>query len=55
MPAMPDQSKAMAPPVVIEVQEIFGVHEHIDICRRLALEGYRPIAPELYFRRRRSE
>lgn len=29
----------------------FGVHEHIrDICRRLALEGYLAIAPELYFR-----
>ncbi|WP_435928254.1 dienelactone hydrolase family protein [Dryocola sp. BD613] len=38
-------------PVVIVVQEIFGVHEHIrDICRRLALEGYLAIAPELYFR-----
>lgn len=38
-------------PVVLVVQEIFGVHEHIrDICRRLALEGYLAIAPELYFR-----
>ena len=38
-------------PVVIVVQEIFGVHEHIrDICRRLALEGYLAVAPELYFR-----
>lgn len=38
-------------PVVIVVQEIFGVHEHIrDLCRRLALEGYLAIAPELYFR-----
>ena len=28
-------------PIVIVVQEIFGVHEHIrDLCRRLALEGY---------------
>ena len=27
-------------PIVIVVQEIFGVHEHIrDLCRRLALEG----------------
>ena len=33
-------------PVVIVVQEIFGVHEHIrDICRRLAKEGYLAIAP----------
>lgn len=38
-------------PVVLVVQEIFGVHEHIrDICRRLAREGYLAIAPELYFR-----
>ncbi|QHM72841.1 dienelactone hydrolase family protein [Mixta intestinalis] len=38
-------------PVVLVVQEIFGVHEHIrDICRRLAAEGYLAIAPELYFR-----
>lgn len=38
-------------PVVLVVQEIFGVHEHIqDICRRLAQAGYLAIAPELYFR-----
>ena len=38
-------------PVVIVVQEIFGVHEHIkDICRRLAKLGYLAIAPELYAR-----
>ncbi|WP_165250640.1 dienelactone hydrolase family protein [Paludisphaera soli] len=38
-------------PVVLVVQEIFGVHEHIkDICRRLAKLGYFAIAPELYFR-----
>ncbi|KAF0815213.1 Carboxymethylenebutenolidase [Andreprevotia sp. IGB-42] len=38
-------------PVVIVVQEIFGVHEHIqDVCRRLAKQGYLAIAPELYFR-----
>lgn len=38
-------------PVVLVVQEIFGVHEHIkDICRRLAKQGYLAIAPELYFR-----
>ncbi len=38
-------------PVVIVVQEIFGVHEHIrDVCRRLAKEGYFAVAPELYFR-----
>lgn len=48
--ARPKQSDGLLP-VVIVVQEIFGVHEHIrDICRRLALEGYLAIAPELYFR-----
>jgi carboxymethylenebutenolidase len=38
-------------PVVIVVEEIFGVHEHIkDLCRRLANQGYLAIAPELYAR-----
>jgi carboxymethylenebutenolidase len=38
-------------PVVLVVQEMFGVHEHIqDVCRRLAKAGYMAIAPELYAR-----
>ncbi len=38
-------------PVVIVIEEIFGVHEHIkDLCRRLAKLGYLAIAPELYSR-----
>lgn len=38
-------------PVVLVVQEIFGVHEHIrDVCRRLAKQGYFAIAPDLYVR-----
>ncbi len=38
-------------PVVLVVQEIFGVHEHIkDLCRRLAKLGYLAVAPELYAR-----
>jgi carboxymethylenebutenolidase len=38
-------------PVVLVVQEIFGVHEHIkDVCRRFAKAGYLAIAPELYAR-----
>jgi carboxymethylenebutenolidase len=38
-------------PVVLVVQEIFGVHEHIkDVCRRFAKEGYLAIAPEMYAR-----
>lgn len=38
-------------PVVLVVQEIFGVHEHIkDVCRRLAKLGYLATAPELFAR-----
>ncbi len=47
--AMP--AKGSAFPVVLVVQEIFGVHEHIkDVCRRFAKEGYCAIAPEMYAR-----
>ena len=45
------QSGAKARPLILVVQEIFGVHEHIkDVCRRLALLGYCAIAPEMYQR-----
>ncbi|MDP4003019.1 dienelactone hydrolase family protein [Methylobacterium sp. NEAU K] len=38
-------------PIVLVIEEIFGVHEHIkDICRRLAKAGYCAVAPELYAR-----
>jgi carboxymethylenebutenolidase len=38
-------------PVILVVQEVFGVHEYIkDVCRRLAKLGYQAIAPELYAR-----
>jgi len=38
-------------PVILVVQEIFGVHEHIrDVCRRFAKAGYLAVAPELYAR-----
>lgn len=38
-------------PVILVVQEIFGVHAYIaDICRRFAKAGYLAIAPELYAR-----
>lgn len=38
-------------PVILVVQEIFGVHEHIkDVCRRLAKLGLMAVAPELYAR-----
>ena len=47
--AMPSKGKTF--PVVLVVQEIFGVHEHIkDVCRRFAKQGYLAIAPELYAR-----
>lgn len=36
---------------VVVFQEAFGVNEHIqDICRRLAAEGYRAVAPHLFHR-----
>lgn len=38
-------------PVVLVIQEIFGVHEHIqDVCRRFAKRGYLAIAPEMFAR-----
>ena len=38
-------------PVVLVIQEIFGVHGYIqDTCRRFAKLGYLAIAPELYAR-----
>lgn len=47
--AVPDNRQNL--PVVLVVQEIFGLHEHIqDICRRLAHAGYFAIAVELYQR-----
>lgn len=47
--AMPEKGSSF--PVVLVVQEIFGVHEHIkDMCRRFAKLGYVAVAPELYAR-----
>lgn len=47
--AMPSEGRSF--PVVLIVQEIFGVHEHIkDVCRRFARLGYLAVAPELYAR-----
>lgn len=44
-------AKAGKHPVVLVVQEIFGVHEHIkDMCRRYAKMGYYAIAPEMFAR-----
>ncbi|MEH2423003.1 MAG: dienelactone hydrolase family protein [Nostoc sp.] len=38
-------------PIVLVIQEIFGVHEYIqDITRRFAKLGYLAIAPELFIR-----
>ena len=38
-------------PMVLVIEEIFGVHEYIkDVCRRLAHAGYLAVAPELYAR-----
>lgn len=47
--AMPAKGKNF--PVVLVVQEIFGVHEWIkDVCRRFAKLGHMAIATELYAR-----
>jgi carboxymethylenebutenolidase len=47
--AMPAQGTNF--PVILVVQEIFGVHEHIkDVARRFAKNGYMAIAPELFYR-----
>jgi len=47
--AMPVQGSKL--PVVIVVQEIFGVHEHIrDVARRFAKAGYLAVAPALFHR-----
>ena len=51
--AGPGDRSAAGPtlPIIIVVQEIFGVHEHIkDVCRRFAKLGYLAVAPELYAR-----
>ncbi len=38
-------------PVILVIEEIFGVHEYIkDVCRRFARLGYLAVAPELYAR-----
>lgn len=38
-------------PIVLVIEEIFGVHDYIkDICRRLGKAGYCAVAPELYAR-----
>lgn len=47
--AMPAQGTNF--PVVLVVQEIFGVHEHIrDLCRRFAKLGYLAVSAELFAR-----
>lgn len=47
--AMPAARRAY--PVVLVVQEIFGIHEYVkDICRRFAKMGRTAIAPALYAR-----
>jgi len=38
-------------PVVIVVNEVFGIHDYIkDICRRLAKLGYVAVAPDFFYR-----
>lgn len=47
--AMPAQGRDF--PLLLVVQEIFGVHAHIqDVCRRYAKLGYCAVAPEMFVR-----
>lgn len=47
--AMPAKGRNL--PVLLVIQEIFGVHEHIkDMCRRFAKLGYYAVAPEMFAR-----
>jgi carboxymethylenebutenolidase len=46
--AMPAKGKDF--PVILVIQEVFGVHAYIqDVCRRLAKLGYLAIAPEMFY------
>ncbi|RTZ44470.1 dienelactone hydrolase family protein [Candidimonas sp. SYP-B2681] len=39
------------PALILVIQEIFGLHEHIrDVCRRFARQGYMAVAVDLYHR-----
>jgi carboxymethylenebutenolidase len=47
--AQPDKGNNF--PIILVIQEIFGVHEHIqDITRRFAKLGYLAVAPQLFIR-----
>ena len=47
--AMPDGAGPF--PVMVVIEEIFGIHEYIkDVCRRYARLGYLAVAPELFAR-----
>jgi carboxymethylenebutenolidase len=49
--AVGDMGAAGAYPLVLVVQEIFGLHEYIkDVCRRIALRGYVAVAPQTFAR-----
>jgi carboxymethylenebutenolidase len=43
-------------PVVLVLQEVFGVHEWLrDVCRRFAKQGYLAVCPDYYFRQGKLE
>jgi carboxymethylenebutenolidase len=52
IPAYKAQPVGAGPfPVLLVIEELYGVHEHIkDMCRRFAKQGYMAIAPELFAR-----
>ncbi len=52
LPAYAARPQGAGPfPIVLVVEEIFGVHDYIqDVCRRLAHQGYLAVAAEYYAR-----
>lgn len=51
IPAYFARPKTGSAPLILVVQEIFGVHSYIqDVCRRLAKAGYAALAVDLYHR-----
>jgi len=52
MPVFTCAPEGKKSPVIIVIQEVFGVNEHIkEICRRFAREGYLALAPEIFHRK----
>lgn len=49
--ARPKDDKPVKRPVLLLIQEAFGVNSHIqDVCQRYARNGYVVVSPDLYYR-----